>query len=230
MRKVETPARQALLAGDLGRSVADILRQAFQLGLVGDFQGEGVGGVEHVLAVFQLQQRELLLQGGIGLLVLGAEQGAATREAFVALLQQLALVGRQVERVPAVVHGLDARKERLVERDVHLVLRQFRGDLLGHLLHRVIAFRLQKVEEKAADAVQRRTGQFQRLDRIGEGRHLGVGGDGVRLGLALGDGGPERGQPVLRADRVETRRPERQGGRNQQRIIHDTKVTIFKQL
>ena len=87
MREVETPAAAALLARGLRRRVTDILRQAFQLRLVGDLQAEGVGGVEHILTVFELQQGELLLQRSIGLLVLRTEQGTAAREAFVALLQ-----------------------------------------------------------------------------------------------------------------------------------------------
>ena len=87
MRKIETPAAFTLLAGGLRRRVADILRQARQLRLVGNHQAEGIGGVEHVLAVFELEQVELLLQGGIGLLIRRAEEGTAAREALVALFQ-----------------------------------------------------------------------------------------------------------------------------------------------
>ena len=182
---------------------------------VREVEGEGVGGVQDVLAVFELQQGEFLFEPGVGLLVFGPEQRAAAHEALVALLQELALVGRQVQRVASVVDGLDAREKRLVERYVHVEVGQQGRDLLGDLLHPVVALGFEQVEEDAADAVQAGAGEFERLDGVGEVGRGRVGGDGVHLGLAGLDGRPEGRQIVFLADQVEARRPEGKGGRNQ---------------
>ena len=191
------------------------MREALQVLLVREVEGEGVGGIQHVLAVFELQQGEFLFQPGVSLLVFGPEQRAAAHEALVALLQELALVGRQVQRAPAVIDGLDAREQRLVERDIHVEIGQQGRDLLGDLLHPVVALGFEQVEKDAADAVQGGAREFEGLDGVGEGRRLRVGGDGVHLGLAGLDGRPEGRQIVLLADQVEARSPEREGGRNQ---------------
>ena len=215
MREVEDPAVPALLAGGLGAQVPHVLRQALQVRLVRQLQAEGVGGVEGVLAVAELQQGQLFLHRGVLPLVFRGEQRAAAHEPLVAFFEQLALVRGEVRAGAPVVDGLHAGEKVRVEADVHLVVGQQGRDLLRDLLHRVVALGLEQVEEQAAHALQRGAGEFQGLDGIGEGRRVGVGGDGVHLRLAFGDGGPEGGQVVLQADLVEARSPEGKPGRSQ---------------
>ena len=143
MREVEDPAVQPLLAGGLRRRVADVLRQPFQVRRVRQVQGEGVRGVEHVLAELEFEQRELFLEFAVGLLVRLGQQGAAAHEVLVAVFQQFALVGGQVQRGAGVVDGLDACEQLGVQGDIEFVSGQQGRDLLGGLLHPVVAFGFQ---------------------------------------------------------------------------------------
>ena len=226
MREIEHPARTPFLPGGLCTLLTQESREPFELGLVAQFEGEGVGLVEYVLAVSQLQQGEFFFQPAVDLLVGGGEQRAAAHEAFVAVFEQFALVGRQVEGVPLRIDFLHPGEERFAERDIHLVLGQQGREFLGQLLHRIVALGLQQVEEDAAHPVQFRSGELQRLDGVLEGGRPGVGDDGVHLGLGPGDGLPEGRQVVLQTDGIEARGPVGEPGRNQQGIVHNAKITI----
>ena len=95
------------------------------------------------------------------------------------------VVWLRFERVAAGVHGLEAREQPRVEVDRVLVRGELRRDLGLDLLDRRVGRRLGEVEEHLADARQQRAAALHCLDRVGERRRLGIGGDRLDLGGVL---------------------------------------------
>ena len=119
-----------------------------------------------------------------------------------------ALVGRELFCLAAAVVlelELHAVVERLVEGDVVGVLAH-QGD--GFLLdgaQLVGAVGLSDVVEDAGDLRKDPAGEFQRDDGVLEGGRIRVGGDGVDLGVLLGDAGLDGGDVVGGKDLLERR-------------------------
>ena len=188
-----------------------------EIGLVLDDELELVRFLEEVLLELEPEDRELLVDLGELRLVARAQIRAAADEVAVRLLEEPLLLLVQVELVPPVVDGLDAREELLVEEDLVVVRGLNRRDLLRDPLQLVARVRGAHAPEDVVDAREEIAARFERLDRVREGRRLGIRGDRVdRLALQ-----PHRFQVrrhvVLDPDLVERRSAERGGEFPEQR-------------
>ena len=222
------------LAGVAGEVVLRRLRQARQLGLVGDGHGPFVGVGQKVLAESGRQLRQPgvdLLQARLALVV---EIRAGAPEIADDLVQQTAgfvvefghLAGPGVRAgrcgrraVVKLRDSLDAAPQPFVQPDPVHVGGQFRRDdgLDGQAL--VGGVGAGDVEEIRGHPLQQAAGRLQRLEGVGERRLFGIGHDRRDLGIVVDERGAESGDDVLVADRGEVGQPVRQRRRREQRIV-----------
>ena len=180
-RVQDRPALQVAAARGAGGGRLVGVGQAPHAGLVGD-QRPGVLIGDDLLA----EAGEGVGQGGVDPAQLGlagrVQIGARTDEGVAATLGQTLLLGAEARRVGGVGDGLDPLEQLLVEGDLVRSRRQQRRQL-G--VDRVIGFATDVGCHHAIDigrAVQRLAGQLQRRHGVGEGRGLGVVGDGGDIG------------------------------------------------
>ena len=96
--------------------------------------------------------------------------------------------------------------------------RENRRDFALDRLQLVIGVGAGQIEENARHPVEAAAAALQRLDRVGESRRLGIGGDGVDLRARLGERRVERGSEMTRLEAVERRRLEWRGPRFEKRV------------
>ena len=132
----EDPAFESLFLGRHGSSLASGLGQTFEVGLIGNMQGERLVLLQHVLRELQTQHRGFLGKLAQALLAFGIEKGTAAHESVVAVVEEHFLLRREFAMVT--MHILDALEEPLVKADIVGVLREDRTHLLGQSLHLVV--------------------------------------------------------------------------------------------
>ncbi|MCU0277134.1 MAG: hypothetical protein MUF02_09865 [Acidobacteria bacterium] len=123
--------------------------------------------------------------------------------------RRAALHGVELQRGAAVVHRLDAGEELVVEVDVVVVGRQQGRQLVGHFLHRLAGGRVQQRVKNGADIAEQLPRHVEGDDGVLEGRRLGIGHDGVDLGLLPLHPLLHRRQVMGQLDAVEGRGVER---------------------
>ena len=128
------------------------------------------------------------------------------------------LLGREPERRLVRLQGVDPTEQRVVEISVARVAREDRGDGALDRLELVVRLGAGEIEEHLGDPVERPPAPLHGLDRVGEGRRRGIGGDGVDLGPRLLQRRLEGRLEMPRRDAVERRRLERGGPRLEERV------------
>ena len=156
----------------------------------------------------QKVRAELLLRGGDllvdllkpclgGLLQIHTVAG----ETLVELLENHLLLSRKSALV-SVIDSLDTLEERLVHRDVVLVLGHQRGGLLDNFVHLIAAFCLLKVEQHGRRLGQSLAGQLVSRHGVLKGRSLLIAQDGLKfLVLLLNPGAATPVSPTPRLTR-----------------------------
>ena len=96
--------------------------------------------------------------------------------------------------------------------------RENRRDVALDRLQFVVGVGAGEIEEDARHLVERAPAALERLDRVGEGRRLGIGGDGVDLRARLRERRVEGRAEMARLDAVERRRLERPGPGFEKRV------------
>ena len=99
--------------------------------------------------------------------------------------------------------------------------RENRRDFALDRLQLVIGVGANQIEKNAGHFVEAAAAALERLNRIGEGRRLGIGGDGVDLRARLLKRRIEGRPEMLRLETVERRRLEWRGPRFEKRVRVD---------
>ena len=205
--------RRRLRAGD------DEIRQTVEVG-----PGQGQDPVplvsKKVLGEGGGQNRQPLLHLGNARAPRRVERGTGADEHAPVKLQHTGLLGRQVKTVPPLPERLDPREKRRVHRHFGGERRHLRRKIALQRLALRRRIRSGEVVEHPRHAIERLLGQFQRLDRVGEGRRLRRPGDCRDIRPRLGQRRVEGGGEIGVADRVEGRQGEgaRPGG--EKRVGH----------
>ena len=137
---------------------------------------EPVRFLEEVFLELEPEDGKLLVDLGELRLVACAQIRAAADESPVRFLEEPLLFLVQVELVPPVVYGLDAREELLVEKNLVIVGGLNRRDLLRDYLQLVARVRGAHAPEDVVDSREEVAARFERLDRVREGRRVGIPG------------------------------------------------------
>ena len=160
---------------------------------------------KYVLAELGSERRKPLDDLRQARLLVGAEARAGSDEAPVRQIEDAALLGVERQRRSCRQEGIDAREQGAVHADVAVVLGGNRRNLALDGLEFGVGVRACEIPEHAADPRQPFTGEFERVDRVGEGRWLRVAGDRRDLRPVAGEGDIEGGPEMLRLDPVERR-------------------------
>src|SRR5471032_3020170 len=212
----ELVALLAILFGGGARGLLDVVRQAGQLGLVGDQQLVVVGRVEHVFREARRDGRVFFLDVGVAFLLLGRQLGAAHAEVAHGVVDDALARRRQAGEAGVGLDGLVFVEQRLVLRqrgpelgDLGLVI-VVGGAQLGRVDHIV------QMADDAPGAAQQLGRVLQRRDEVVprdlRHRRFQRGDDGAVLLQQRVDGGTD----VVRRDGVEAR----QAGEIEQGILY----------
>jgi len=205
----ESPfAGLAAFGGGLGGGGDDGRREARQVRGVSDKEGVFVGLLEHIIAEFQSQHGQLLIDRPQLFFAGVVEVGPAADEIAIVLREHHLLFGGQAERGALFINRLDARKEVGVEADVVAVAGEQGRRLLGDLLQGIAGQGGGHVEEDAADPGEQLPAQLEGVDGVGKGGRLGIGGDGRYLELVLADALLNGREVMLVPDLAEGRHAE----------------------
>jgi hypothetical protein len=165
--------------------------------------------VQQVVAELDAQHRQLGVHLAELILLVGRQAGAAADKPAVRVLDHLLLLGREVGLVAGLVDNLDPLEQLRVHAHVVAQGRQERRHLaVDRLELRVRLGRLQAAEH-ALHARQQLARVVHRLERVGEGRRLGVVRDRLDLLPLLRDALLDGRQEVLGLDVLERRHLER---------------------
>ncbi len=192
-------AIEAALGGGLGGCVDHEPGQAFEVPGA-ERQGPGLFVGAHILGEGRAERGETLHDRREPLLACRVEAGAGAHEHAVVEHEHPVLLRGEPKGLAAGHERVDPGEERGVHQGLGGVRREPRGDRALKRLDRVVRMGGGEVEEHRRDPVERLLGEFHRLDRVGEGRRGGVGGDGVDIGAGLGEGAVEGRGEVLVAD------------------------------
>ncbi len=173
---------------------------------------------QHVLAEGGRQRGEPFADRGEARLGFRREPGAGAGEVEVSARKRARLLGREPERRLVRVQGVDPPEQRVVQIGVARVAREDRGDGALDRLEFVVRLGAGEIEEQLGDPVERPPAPLHGLDRVGEGRGRGIGGDGVDLGPRFLQGRLEGRLEAARRDAVEGRRLERAGPGFEERV------------
>ncbi len=167
--------------------------------------------LQHVLAEGRAEGRQALGDRPHPLLARLVERRAAAHEVLVGLLQHPHLLGGQVQVIAAVMERAHPREEPRVEGDGVGMLRQHRRHVALDRLDLLGGVGGGEVEEDAAEPVESVAAVLQRVDGVGEGRRIRVGGDRLDLGAMFGQRPLESRAVVPDGDLREGSDPERRG-------------------
>ena len=211
----EEPAFDPLRPGVVGSCFACGFGQTGEVGGVGEVEGESVGGSEGVFLEAEGKPGELGSDFTEACARFAFEVGASTHEHAVGVVEEGGLFGREGEGGAVVVDLLDTGKQLRVEGDAVAVFREAWGDALGNGLHLGGGAGRVEVEKDGGDGVKAGACGIERLDGVGKGGRLGVGGDALHIGLGFTDGSVEGGFVMFEADGFEGWHLERGGERRQ---------------
>ena len=201
--EVQHPAFEVALLGIGPQDGLGVIVQSEQVLFTGDLHGPCVGGLQGVLAVQSGQFGEVHCEFSILLFLLRREVGTVVGKAFIDILQEFALFGRQFEGVTAIVHRLDAGKELLVQQDRRRVLGQHGHELHLQFAQFVIGLGIGEVEEAALYDGEQFAGTLIRLNGIGKVGCSRIVDDIVNILQTLTDTFLKSGHIVLVANVVE---------------------------
>ena len=171
-----------------------------------------------VLAEARAQRRETLQDRAQPRLARSVEPGACAQEPAPGQVEDPAplVVQRRVGRRPG-LQPLDAREQPGIHLDRGPMQCGARRDLALDRLELWAGMGGSEGPEHRADTLEHAAGGFERVDRVGEIRRRGIGGDARDLGAMGGEGRLKGGQEVARRDPPERRqakgrRPVREQG------------------
>ena len=199
----EHPSLLSHLLRCQGGGFTGCLRQSVQLCLVGDVQVECLVLLQQVLRELQAQHGGLLRQFPQFLFSCLVEQGTATYESLVAVVEQHLLLGSQLAVVQ--VYLADSLKQAWVQPYIVGMLCQDGLYLLCQRIHLVVGLSTQQVEEHGAHARQQVIVALILLrvdDGVVEGRLLRVVDSLFYLLVVAADAFHEGFLVVLQADTV----------------------------
>ena len=207
----------APVGGDARGARDEEIGQTLKIGLIQ--QQEPVFLVlEHVLAELSGERRQPLGDRGQSRFGLRLSACARAGEVEMIAIEHARLLGRQPEFVLVRLERVDALEQSLVQIGLAAVAREEGRDLALNRLQLVIRVGAGQVEENARHFVQAAAAALQGLNRIGEGRRLGIGGDPVDLRARLFERRVECGPEMLGLETVERRRLEWRGPRFEKRV------------
>ena len=128
------------------------------------------------------------------------------------------LFGRKPEFAGVRLERVDALEQSLVQIGLAAVTRELRRDFALDRLQLVIRVGANQVEKNAGHSVEAAAAALQRVNRIGEGRRLGIGGDRVDLRSRLLKRRVEGRRELARLEAVERRRLEWPGPGFEKRV------------
>ena len=108
-------------------------------------------------------------------------------------LKHALLFGRKPELALAGLERVDAPEQGVVQIGVAAVARENRRDVALDRLQFVICVGAGEIEKDARHFVEAAPAALERLDRIGEGRRLGIGGDRVDFRARLASAASKAG-------------------------------------
>jgi hypothetical protein len=118
------------------------------------------------------------------------------------------LFGRKRELGGVRLERVDALEQSLVQIGLAAVTRELGRDFALDRLQLVIRVGANQVEKNTGHSVQAAAAALQRVNRIGEGRQFGIGGDPVDLRSRLAQRRVEGRRELARLEAVERRRLE----------------------
>ena len=155
--------------------------QSGKVGLIVNDQFESVGLLQHILSEGQLQHGYLAVQFPQLLLVGFAQVRAVTGKALVRVLQQLAVLGVEVQLLALVIDGLHTGEQTSVQRDVIAVGGELGGHLLAQCLQLSTGIGAVQSSEYQLYTTQQSAALVKCHDGILEGGCRGVVDDGVNF-------------------------------------------------
>ena len=199
------------------------LGEPVEFGGVVEHDGEVVRIAQEVLLERRGQGRQSLVERGQLLLRRIVEAGAGVRHLAEAPLDEVALLGAEIEVVELLVDRLDAPIQGRVELYRVVVCRHQRRELFLDLLDLGRRVGGRDRVERAGDVAEQLAAGLERHHRVLERGHRADHGDGADLALLRGERLLESGQVVLRPDRrvVGQTVGERAGGQERVLVRHD---------
>ena len=151
----ENPALLAVFLRRLCRCFASRFGQSVELVFVGDMQFECLVFLQQILRELQREQAGFLGELAQAFLALVVQQRTTAHKTVVAVPQQHFLFGRQRFGVQSrlrkiipeirIIHLLDSLKQRSVEHNVILVLRENRAHFLRQIVQIVVGFGVEHI-------------------------------------------------------------------------------------
>ena len=182
----DDPSCEAALLCGCGGLFNLTFGQSVQVGLVGEVEEEGVGGLDVVLRELEGALGEFSLDGLKSLLGFGSECSARTFKAVIGLLKQHAVfLGKGGVDHFGFIDRLDASEERLILHDVGGMFRQDGRQLFGHGFQFVTSVGRELVVHQRGGALQERPAFGQWQDGVVEGGGSGIVRDGIDFLLLL---------------------------------------------
>ena len=216
-------ARMAALGGEARGAADDKVRQSLEIALVQKHQPVFFVR-QHVLAELGAERREPFADRRQTRLGLRRQPGAGARKIEMIALKHARLFGGKPEPLLHGLQGVDAPEQRVVQIGFAAMAREDGSDFALDRLDLVIGRGAGEIEEDARDLVEGLAAALQRLDRVGEGRRLRIGGDGVDLRPRLLERRLERGPEMAGLDALERRRLERPGPGFEKRVRVDARL------
>ncbi len=193
-------AVESAIGGGLCRRRDLALGKAVEVGDLVEHDREVVRVAEEVLLERGRESGESLIQSGQLLLGRIVEPGACVGHLAEPPLDQVALLGGQLEFVELLVQRLDAPVQCRIQLDRVLMCRHERRELLLDLLDVGRGVGRGDRVERAGHIAQQLSARLERNHRVLERGHRADARDRTDLGLLLGEGLLEGRQVVLGAD------------------------------
>ena len=176
---------------------------------------------KHILAELSGERRQPLGDCGQPHFGLGRGGGAGAGEIEMIAIEHTRLFGRKAEILLLGVDRVDTLEQSLVQIGLAAMTRENGRDLALDRLQLVIRVSASQIEENARHFVEAAAAALQRVNRIGEGRRFGIGGDGFDLRARLGERRVEGRRKLARLEAVERRRLEWPGPGFEKRVRVD---------
>ena len=176
-------AGMAAVGGDARGAGGEKIRQPVEIGLVQE-QEPGFFVREHILAELGRKRRQPLGDRGQPRLGFGRGGRAGAGEIEMIAVEHAYPFGREPELHLLRFKRVDARKQSLVQVGFAAVARENSRNFALDRLQFVAGMGAGEIEKNVSHLVEAATAALKRLDRVGESRRLGIGGDRRRSRLA----------------------------------------------
>jgi hypothetical protein len=162
-------AGEAALRGGFSRSGDDVGWEAFEVGLVINYQLVSVGLFEDIFGEFQLEDSQLLIDFFEERFLSIVEVSTGADKIFVESFEELTLLRVKRETISLLIDCLDSGEELRVKIYLIIMLGEGRSQVSGDGLELVIGVSRKKIFQEAAAAVEEKTAAVEGFECVGKG-------------------------------------------------------------